>query len=65
MLGVLEGSGRRAALVAGVTALSAVGVAPLAPANPATGPARAPSKCITDSPTHNGPTNQILASQDR
>ena len=54
MLGVLEGSGRRVVLIAGVTALSAVGVAQVASAHQAHGPARAPSKCITDSPTHNG-----------
>ncbi len=54
MLSVLGGSSLRVVLVAGVAALSAVGVAQVAPAHPATGAARAPSKCISDSPTHNG-----------
>jgi hypothetical protein len=40
--------GLRVVLIAGVAALSAVGVARVAPAHPATWAARAPSKCVTD-----------------
>jgi hypothetical protein len=52
---VFEGSGSRIALLAGVAALSAVGVARVDPAHPVTRAVRAPSKCISgESGTHNG-----------
>ena len=50
---MLEGSGRRV-VVAGLTALAVAGVARIASAHLAAGATRAPSKCIADSPTHNG-----------